>query len=86
MRKSVLFSNVRIHSYSQIDEAVVLPDVVIKRHCKLRKVIIDRGCTVPMGTIIGYDREADIKKGYRVTAGGVTLVTRAMLGQTVGGI
>lgn len=86
VRKSVLFSNVRIHSYSQIDEAVVLPDVVIKRHCKLRKVIIDRGCTVPEGTVIGYDREADIKKGYRVTDKGVTLVTRAMLGQPVGGI
>ena len=86
VRKSVLFSNVRIHSYSQIDEAVVLPDVVIKRHCKLRKVIVDRGCTVPEGTVIGYDREADIKKGYRVTEKGVTLVTRAMLGQPVGGI
>lgn len=86
VRKSVLFSNVRLHSYSQIDEAVVLPDVVIKRHCKLRKVIIDRGCTVPEGTVIGYDREADIKKGYRVTDKGVTLVTRAMLGQPVGGI
>ncbi len=86
VRKSILFSNVRIHSYSTIEEAVVLPDVVIKRHCKLRKVIIDRGCTVPEGTVIGYDREADIKKGYRVTPGGVTLVTRAMLGQSVGGI
>ncbi len=86
VRKSVLFSNVRIHSYSQIDEAVVLPDVVIKRNCKLRKVIIDRGCTVPEGTVIGYDSVEDIKKGYRVTDKGVTLVTRAMLGQPVGGI
>lgn len=86
VRKSILFSNVRIHSYSTIYEAVVLPDVVIGRNCKLRKVIIDRGCNVPAGTVIGYDREADIKKGYRVTEKGVTLVTRAMLGQSVGGI
>jgi len=86
VRKSLLFSNVRIHSYSIIEEAVVLPDVVIERHCKLRKVIIDRGCTVPEGTVIGYDRKQDIMKGYRVTAKGVTLVTREMLGQSVGGI
>lgn len=86
VRKSVLFSNVHIHSYTQIDEAVVLPDVEVMRHCKLRKVIIDRGCTVPEGTVIGYDREHDIARGFRVTAKGVTLVTRAMLGQSVGGI
>ncbi|MCB1666094.1 MAG: glucose-1-phosphate adenylyltransferase [Pseudomonadales bacterium] len=86
VRKSVLFSNVRIHSYSTIEEAVVLPDVVIERHCKLRKVIIDRGCTVPEGIVIGYDREADLARGFRVTPKGVTLVTRAMLGQSVGGI
>lgn len=86
VRTSLLFSNVRIHSYSTIEEAVVLPDVVIQRHCKLRKVIIDRGCTVPEGTVIGYDRKQDIKNGYRVTAKGVTLVTREMLGQSVGGI
>lgn len=86
VRKSVLFSNVHIHSYSQLEQAVVLPDVDIKRHCKLRKVIIDRGCTIPEGMVIGYDREQDIARGFRVTDKGVTLVTRAMLGQSVGGI
>jgi glucose-1-phosphate adenylyltransferase len=86
VRKSLLFSNVRVHSYSTIEEAVVLPDVVIARHCKLRKVIIDRGCTVPEGTVIGYDHKQDVAKGFRVTPKGVTLVTREMLGQSVGGI
>jgi glucose-1-phosphate adenylyltransferase len=86
VRKSLLFSNVRIHSYSLIEQAVVLPDVQIKRHCKLRKVIIDRGCTIPEGMVIGYDKKEDEKRGFRVTEKGVTLVTREMLGQTVGGI
>ena len=86
MRKSLLFSNVRVHSYSLIEEAVVLPDVEISRHCKLRKVIIDRGCIIPEGTVIGYDAAEDKRRGFRVTAKGVTLVTREMLGQTVGGI
>ena len=86
VRKSLLFSNVRVHSYSLIEEAVVLPDVEISRHCKLRKVIIDRGCIIPEGTVIGYDAAEDKRRGFRVTAKGVTLVTREMLGQTVGGI
>jgi glucose-1-phosphate adenylyltransferase len=86
VRKSLLFSNVRVHSYSVIEEAVVLPDVEIRRHCKLRKVIIDRGCVIPEGTVIGYSHDDDIRRGFRVTAKGVTLVTREMLGQTVGGL
>jgi len=86
VRKSLLFSNVRIHSYSLIEQAVILPDVVIHRHCKLRKVIIDRGCTIPEGSVIGYDKKQDEEKGFRVSPKGVTLVTREMLGQSVGGI
>jgi glucose-1-phosphate adenylyltransferase len=86
IRKSLLFSNVRVHSYSEIEQAVVLPDVEISRHCKLRKVIIDRGCTIPEGMVIGHNKAEDIRRGFRVTEKGVTLVTREMLGQSVGGL
>jgi glucose-1-phosphate adenylyltransferase len=86
VKKSLLFSNVRIHSYSKIEQAVILPDVVVHRSCQLRKVIIDRGCVIPEGSVIGLDRKQDTARGFRVTASGVTLVTREMLGQTVGGI
>jgi len=86
VRKSLLFSNVRVHSYSEIEQAVILPDVEIQRHCRLRKVIIDRGCSIPEGSVIGYDKKQDAKNGFRVTPRGVTLVTREMLGQTVGGL
>lgn len=83
-RKSVIFSSVRINSYSLVEQAVILPEVVIGRHCRLRKVIIDRGCEIPEGTVVGYDHAADRARGFRVTDQGVTLVTRAMLGQHVG--
>lgn len=85
LRRSLCFSNVRIHSYGLIEEAVLLPDVEIKRHCRLRKVIIDRGCVIPEGTVIGYDHEEDRRRGFRVSEKGVVLVTREMLGQPVGG-
>lgn len=86
VRKSILFSNVRIHSYSDISHAVLLPEVAVGRNCRLRSVLIDRGCTIPEGTEIGIDKEADLARGFRVTDKGVTLVTREMLGQPVGGL
>ena len=82
--KSLLFSNVRVNCYTSIKESIVLPDVVIGRHCKIRKAIIDRGCVIPEGTEIGVDHERDKASGYRVTAKGVVLVTRGMLGQPEG--
>lgn len=84
--RSLLFSNVRIHSYSVLEEAVLLPEVTVHRHCKLRRVIIDRGCVIPEGTEIGFDKKADRARGFRVTEKGVTLVTRGMLGQQVGAL
>jgi glucose-1-phosphate adenylyltransferase len=83
--KSVLYSNVRTNSWSVIEESVLLPEVNVGRHCKIRRAIIDRGCNIPANTEIGFDAEADAARGFRVTSGGVTLVTRAMLGQAVGG-
>lgn len=84
LNKTLLFSNVRVHSYSTIDETVILPEVVIHRHCRIRRAIIDRGCEVPAGTVIGYDAEQDRKKGFRMTSKGIVLVTREMLGQEGG--
>ncbi|MHB1373686.1 MAG: glucose-1-phosphate adenylyltransferase [Thauera sp.] len=78
VRESVLFSNVLVRSYSTIEQAVVLPDVQINRHCRLRKVVIDRRCMIPEGTVIGEDAEADARRFHR-TEGGVVLVTSPML-------
>ena len=81
---SLLFSNVRVHSYSEIEASVLLPEVVINRNCKIRRAIIDRGCEVPEGSVIGHDVEQDKANGYRVTEKGLVLVTRKMLGQREG--
>ena len=84
LEKTLLFSNVRVHSYSTIEETVILPEVVINRHCKIKRAIIDRGCEIPKGTIIGYDAEQDKANGFRITAKGIVLITRGMLGQPGG--
>lgn len=84
VRRSVLFNEVRVCSYSVVEDSVVLPDVVVLRHCKIKNAIIDRGCIIPEGTVIGYNHDHDRAKGFRVSEKGVTLVTRDMLGLPVG--
>ncbi len=84
LNKTLLFSNVRVHSYSTIDETVILPEVVVHRNCRIRRAIIDRGCEIPADTVIGYDSDQDRKNGFRITSKGIVLVTREMLGQQGG--
>jgi len=75
---SVLFSNVLVRSFSELDQCVVLPDVQINRRCRIRKAVIDRRCRLPEGLVIGEDPELDAKRFYR-SPNGVVLVTRQML-------
>ena len=79
---SLLFSNVRLNSYSEVNDSVILPDVDIGRHCRITKAVIDKGCKIPEGTIIGEDLEADAKR-FLVSPGGGVLVTGEMLGQVL---
>ena len=55
VRRSVLFSNVKVNSYARLEEAVVLPDVNVGRHARLRKVVVDKGCRIPEGLVVGED-------------------------------
>ena len=75
---SLLFSGVQVHSYAQLRDAVILPDVDIGRYCRLHKVIIDRSCKIPPGTVIGENPEEDAQRFHR-TEQGVVLVSREML-------
>jgi glucose-1-phosphate adenylyltransferase len=80
IRNSLLFSNVKLNSYSFLEETVVLPDAEIGRHCHIKKAVIDKGCSIPPHTIIGQNHQEDAKHFY-VTESGVVLVTPDMLGQ-----
>jgi len=80
VRHSLLFSNVRVHSYAEVSDSVVLPNVDIGRHARIRRAVIDKGCRIPPGTVIGEDLDEDARR-FHVTEGGVVLVTPDMLGQ-----
>ena len=76
--RSVLFSQVRVHSYSAVHWSVVLPGVQVGRHARITRAVIDRDCIIPDHMVIGEDAVADAERFHR-TDSGVTLVTRDML-------
>lgn len=82
IRHSLLFSNVTVNAYSTVTDSVILPDVSIGSSCRLTKVIIDKGCKIPDGIVIGEDPELDAKR-FHVSPEGVVLVTADMLGKEV---
>ncbi len=63
---SLLFTGVRVNSYSRLEGAVVLPSVKIGRRAQLKNVVIDHGVTIPEGLVVGEDPELDAKRFRRV--------------------
>jgi len=82
IHRSLLFSDVRVNSYSEISDSVILPSVEIGRYVRLNKVVIDKRCVIPDGLEVGFDPIEDAKR-FHVTERGVTLVTPNMLGQRI---
>lgn len=81
VQRSLLFSNVRAEGRTRLSETVVLPDVRVGPDCDIHRAILDRGCDIAAGTVIGHDHDADRDRGFRVTPAGIVLVTPDMLGQ-----
>jgi glucose-1-phosphate adenylyltransferase len=78
----VLFFATTVENCSLIKDSVILPKVSIGRNCRINRAIIDKGCVIEDGTIIGEDPVEDAKR-FHVTKEGITLVTPAMLGQNL---
>jgi glucose-1-phosphate adenylyltransferase len=78
VRRSILSPRVRINSYAEVDESILLDGVNIRRHCKVRRAIIDKHVVVPPGTTIGYDLELDRRRGFTVTESGIVVIPKGM--------
>lgn len=78
LRRTLLFTGVHVHSYSKIENAVILPYVDVGRRTRLKNVIIDRGVRIPEGLVVGEDPELDAKR-FRRTEQGICLITQPMI-------
>jgi glucose-1-phosphate adenylyltransferase len=78
IRRALLFTGVRVNSFSSLEDAVVLPRVNIGRNASLKKVVIDSDITIPEGLVVGEDPELDAKR-FRRTESGICLITQPML-------
>ena len=75
IERSVLSPNVRIKSYSQVQDSILMEGVSVERHAKIKRAIIDKDITIPQRMVIGYDREED-KKKFFVTESGIVVVAK----------
>ncbi len=75
VQNSVLSPNVRVNSYSEVHDSILMENVDIGRHCRIRRAIIDKDVVIPPETEIGYNREED-KKRYHVTPSGIVVIAK----------
>jgi glucose-1-phosphate adenylyltransferase len=75
LQRCVLSPRVRTNSYSYAFECILMEDVDVGRYAKLRRVIVDKGVTIPPRTQIGYDPEEDAKR-FEITRSGVVVVPK----------
>lgn len=78
VKHSILSPFVRVNSYSHVADSILLQNVNIGRHSKIKRTIIDKNVDVPPGTRIGYDAEEDRARGFHVTESGITVVPAGM--------
>lgn len=78
VQRSVLSYNVRINSYSQVYESILMEGVGVSRYAKIKRAIIDKDVMIPQGMTIGYDLEED-KKRFFVTDSGIVVVAKGTI-------
>ncbi len=76
VRRSIIGPLCKINSYSLVEDSILFESVVVGRHAKIKRAIIDKGVVVPDGDTIGYDLELDRSRGYTITESGIVVVPR----------
>jgi glucose-1-phosphate adenylyltransferase len=78
INRSLLFSSCRVHSYARVNLSVLLPDTTVGTRARLSRCVVDAGCNIPPGLVVGEDPEDDARR-FRYTENGITLITKKML-------
>jgi glucose-1-phosphate adenylyltransferase len=74
--RSILSPGVRINSFALIEDSILFDGVEVGRHARIRRAIIDKDVKVPAGFDIGWNRQADLARGLKITDDGITVVAK----------
>jgi glucose-1-phosphate adenylyltransferase len=77
IRRSVLSPFCRVHSFSLVEDSILLEGVDVGERCRIRRAIVDKGVRIPADTAIGCNLEQD-RARFTVTAGGVVVIPKEM--------
>lgn len=77
VKRSVVGPAARVNSYAEVEDSILFTGVNVGRRCRIRRAIIDKQVDIPEGMQIGYDLEADRKRGFTVSEGGVVVIAKA---------
>ncbi|MFA4992547.1 MAG: glucose-1-phosphate adenylyltransferase [Candidatus Omnitrophota bacterium] len=75
VQRSILSPNVRINSFSEVYDSILMEGVNVGRYAKIKRAIIDKDVNIPQGMIIGFNLEED-KKRFFVSASGIVVVAK----------
>ena len=75
--RSILSPGVRINSYALVEDSILFDNVVVGRHARVRKAIIDKDVVIPSGFDIGWNHEADRARGFLITDDGLVVVAKS---------
>ena len=79
LSRCILAPEVRINSYSSVEESILMENVNIGRHAEIRRAIIDKNVDIPPYMRIGFDRQEDEARGFYVSEGGITVVPKGAI-------
>jgi glucose-1-phosphate adenylyltransferase len=82
VRRSILASNVRVNSYSLVEDSILFEGVDVGRHSRIRRAIIDKDVKIPPSSTVGYNLEHDRQRGFTITEQGVVVIAKAELSET----
>ena len=75
VERSIISPNVRVNSYAEVVDSILLEGTNIGRNCKIRRAIVDKYVNIPPNTVIGYDEKED-KKRFDMSPEGIVVVPK----------
>jgi glucose-1-phosphate adenylyltransferase len=75
---SVLSPNVRVNSYADVRDSVIMSGVQIGRNSRIQRVVIDKNVRIPPNSVIGYNREQDAKR-FTISDSGVVFIRKGTI-------